>query len=433
LAEEGDMTMKGLGGAVCAGIGAMLAAIPAEAQTHALVLSTSGDAATAQIPDVDDEELLVFSPASGRPVRSFLSDLAWRAVLGDANGNGKFDDEPAEVDAIAFPAGFHGRPTIYDAYLSFGSTLHTSSGQEALDGDVVRLHPDGTLETIVSEATLTAATGTTAVDVDAFAVDAAGTIYFSFAENEPTTDLSLAARNGGATLDDGCVFRLDPGALAATLVHTEAEFATMVSNAVGHAVSSIVDVTEVELDPDHPGELLFVVASTASGLEGTVFTTAGGGAVATLDGVTLSGNGFGFTTEESLDGLAIVPDFGPTVSLDADAPQISISGTTTVTVRVLDGTPGGTVRVLASPMRSPFLPPQPTTGPGAGWSWLDTTSALYLRSVSRARFVVTLDASGSGAFTYPIGQTPAGISRVLQPLDEPSGTLGDPIVLETIP
>ncbi|MBI1849579.1 MAG: hypothetical protein HYR85_04490 [Planctomycetes bacterium] len=419
---------------LCAGAGAIVvSSVRASAQPRALVISTSGDAATAQLPDIDDEELLVLTPGSGRPIGSFLSDLSWRAVLGDANGNGNFDDEPAEVDAIAFPPGLRGRPTIYDAYVSFGSTQHFTSGEEALDGDVVRLRPDGTIETIVPEAAIAAATGTTTIDVDALAIDESGAIFFSFSENELTTDAALIAQNGSATLDDGDVFRLDAGAVSAALVYREADFIAMVSNALGRTVSSIVDVTEVEMDPDHPGQLFFVVGSTASGLEGTVFTTANGGAVASLNGVPLTGSSIGFVSEESLDGLAIVNDFGTPLALEADNPQVSLSAASEVTVRVLNGTPGGRVRVLASPPRTPYLPPQVATSGGIGWLYVDTSSALYQRSSTRVRFLVNLDSAGTGSFTYPTGRTPAGISRVLQPMDDQTGELGDAIVLETIP
>jgi hypothetical protein len=419
------------------GLGVLLSAIaaaPAAAQTWALVTSTSGDAATADLPDIDDEEILVVTPGSGRAIATFLSDLTWEVVLGDANRNGRFDDEPAEVDAIAFLPGAPARPTIYDAYVSFGSSRTFVSGQVALDGDIVRLRTDGAIEIFLSESFLAEATGTSTIDVDALAIDPAnGAVYFSFAENETTTLDSLIEQNGGPTLDDGCVFRLDPGAPRAHLVHREADFVAMVSAALGRTVASIVDVQGLEIDPEHPGALLFAVGSTAAGLKGTVFTTHGGGAIATLNGSALTGDSFGFTTEQSLDALAVVTSFGTPLAIEVDSPDVSISSVSEATVRVLNGTPGGTVRILASPATLPYAPPVRSGTAGVGLYYVDVTNPLFHRSAVRARWSVPIDASGSGIFTFPTAMAVAGMQRILQPFDEVTGELGDPIVLEAIP
>ncbi len=411
----------------------LLDSAPVHAQTYSIVTSTSGDAATAELPDIDDEELLVCTPGAGRPAASFLSDLSWEVIIGDADGDASYDDEPAEIDAIAFLPGASPRPTIYDAFVSFGSTQRFSSGQEALDGDLVRLRRDGSIDIAYPESALTSATGTSAVDVDALAIEASGAIYFSFAENETTSLDSLIAANGGPTLDDGCVFRLEAGAPLATLSFRETDLAGMVSTALGRIVSSIVDVQGLEIDPAHAGALLFAVASTASGLEGTIFTTANGGAVASLNGAQLTGDSMGFATEESLDGLAIVPGFASPVALEVDTPDVPLSTTPAVTVRILHGTPGGTVRLLISEARPPYFEPTPAPFGGVGLYYVDTSSALYQRTSTRARWRVPIDATGTGTFVYPTANTQVGIQRILQPLDEASGVLGDPIVMEAIP
>ena len=414
----------------------MIATIPAFAQEHSLLLSTSGDAATqsATYANIDDEEVLVFSPPGQSEPVEFLSDIAWEVILGDADADGAFDDEPGEVDALHLPVEFVGRPTLFDMYVSFSSTESLIDGTDVLDGDVVRVTPGGGAVIAYDEATFETITGTSNVDVDAFAIDAEGTIYFSFADTEETAYEVIAQENGGdPALADGTIFHMRAGDTFAHILHTEDEVLEMVRAALGVSNSSIGDTQGLCPDPVNAGHLWFAISSTSSSLEGTVFSTAGGGSVATLNGFTLHGASFGFETEEALDSLALSPATKNPLQMQVDSPDFPASDASQVEIRVLNGTPNGRARLVASPPVMPVLAPVPAAGlAGVGLFYVDTASTLFANSSTRPKFEISLDANGSGLFAHPPRPIPAGLQRLVQVIDVTSLEISEPLAIEVV-
>jgi hypothetical protein len=423
---------------VCVAWAVLAAAGWVRGEELSLLLSTSGDAATLSgaFPDIDDEEILVFSPPlSGEP-SSFLEDWAWEAVRGDVDGNGRFDDEPGEVDALHVPVGSATRPTVYDLYLSFSATESFLGEVSVEDGDIVRVLPGGGAEIVLEEAFFEVATGTDGVDVDAFTVSAAGDVFFSFADSEETTYPSIIEENGGAsTLEDGTILVVRSGEMLAHVFATEAQVLEMVRQALGVSNSSIGDTQGLAEDPAHPGDLWFVVSSTALGIEGTVFSTYEGGSVAVLNGGTeLHGATIGFETEEALDALALVPWTKDPLTIQVDSADISQGNASEIEIRVRNGVPGGYVRIVASPAVLPVLAPVPDPRlSGVGLFFVDTGSELFRNSSIRDKYLVQLDPDGTGSFRYPSRPVPPGVQRILQVVDLDTLEISDAVILEAVP
>jgi len=405
------------------------------AQTRSILMSTSGDAATASgsNEDIDDEEILLRTPATSSEPVEFVSDAAWEVLFGDGDGDGMFDDEPSELDALHVPTDLGRRPTAFDAFVSFSADEDFVDGVVVRDGDVVRLRPGTSPEVAYPEARFEELTGTSNVDVDAFALDFDGAMYFSFADSEETSYEVIAAENGGdPVLLDGTIFVVRPGDTFAHLFATEADVLEMVRAALGSSSSSIGDTQGLCADPENPGEILFVVSSTASGLEGTIFSTAGGGTVAQLDGVALEGSGFGFATEEALDAIAVVPAMTDPLRMEIDSVDIP-AGASEVELRIVGGTPGGRARVLAAPAALPIAMPiaDPRLG-GAGYLFLDPSSTLFRNTSRRARFEIGLDGDGSGVFRHPITTLAPGTKRSVQVLDPDTLEISAPATIEIV-
>jgi len=409
----------------------------ASGQDLSLLISTSGDAATASgsLPDIDDEEILVFSPPYSSEPASFLEDFAWEVVLGDADGDGRFDDEPGEVDAVHLPPGAPGRPTVFDLWVSFSASEEFVDGSTVRDGDVVRVLPGGGVEVVVEEAFFEVATGATDIDVDAFTVTAAGDFLFSFADTEETTYPSIIQENGGSsTLDDGTVFVVHAGEALAHVFATETQFVEMVRNALGTTTSSIGDTQGLAEDPGHPGEIWFVVSSTSLQVEGTVFSTFAGGSVALMNGVfELRGSSFGFETEEPLDALALLPWMKDPICLQVESADVPPGDASEIEIRILGGTPYGAVRLLASPAVLPVLAPvpDPRLG-GVGMFFVDTGSTLFRNSATRAKYLAALDGDGNGVFVHPPRPIPVGVQRILQVVDLTTREISDGLVIEAV-
>ena len=414
----------------------LILSVPARAQDHTLLFSTSGDATTAggTYPDIDDEEIVALTWHGLADPAEFVSDFAWEAILGDIDGDGAFDDEPGELDAlhIAVPAGV--RPTLFDAFVSFSATELVLGGTELRDGDVARLLPGGGADIFLDEATFETWTGTADVDVDAFTIDSAGDTFFSFADNEETAYESLIQQNGGdPVLPDGTIFVVRAGETSATILHTEAAVLELVRAALGVSNSSIGDLQGLAPDPVNPGELFFAISSTSSQLEGTIFSTRNGGVVARLNGTELRGSGFGFDTEEALDALSIVPFTKDPVQIQMGTPDVPAGDAANVELIIRNGTPGGLARVLLSPAVLPLLAPTPDASlQGVGMFYVDTTSSLFRNSSIRRKFEVTLDSNGAASFRHPARPLPAGIQRIAQVIDLSTREISEAVIIEVI-
>jgi len=415
---------------------AVAGAVPALGQGHSLLLSTSGDAATASgaFPDVDDEEILVLESSAASEPAEFLSDFAWEVVLGDRDGDGAFDDEPGELDALHLAHDLASRPLLFDALVSFSATETLLGGLGVLDGDLVRIGPGGTGEIVIDEATFEVWTGTSNVDVDAFVIDATGDTYFSFADTEETTYEVLIQENGGdPAMLDGTVFVKRTGETFAHIFLTEDQVLQLVRNALQSENRSIGDTQGLAVDPMHPGEIFFAVSSTASGIEGTVFSTHDGGSVAMLDGRALAGSELGFATEEALDALSVVPFTKSPIQVQMDSADVPAGDASAIELRILGGTPGGRVRVLASPAVLPVLAPLPDdTLTGVGHFYVDTTSNLFRNSLVRPKFELTLDERGTGVYRHPSRPIPAGIQRLVQVVDVTTREISEGVAIEVV-
>ena len=146
--------------------------------------------------------------------------------------------------------------------------------------------------------------------MDGFAIAPNGDLYFSFADDEPTTNAGLIAQNGGvATLDEQCVFRFVPGAGSATIHLTPAAVVLAFNHAFGTTATTVVDVCDMEIDPGSPADLLLTSLSTSAAFRGKVITTAGGGTPFMIGGQQVGPQAMGLPATTSLDVLAL--DDGP--------------------------------------------------------------------------------------------------------------------------
>jgi len=431
------MTRKKWGTFVVAGVvlSSFVGAAAPRAVAQRLLVSTETDAlsAGAKATPFREEDVLFLGNGSGPS--SFVSWQNWRVLVGDADGDGHFDDQPSEVDALAIAPGAPERPSAFDILVSFSTDRTFPSGLKARDGDVIRLVPGGSFEIAYSEDMFTGGTGTTAIDVDALAVAPDGTFYFSFAEDEITAAGYLAAENGGnATLDEACVFRWQTRETEAHLFLTPENLIAMVNHAVGTSLTTVGDLQGLELDPANPGALLFAVSSKSRGPEGTVFTTAGGGQVAVVGGVTLAGDSMGFSEPESLDSLALVPDQKPPFEMRADVTEASLATNAYVEIFLGHGTPLGEAVVLVSPAMTPTSTPVPMPKlRGTGRLYVDTTSVLFKSSLRNPKFRTRLDANGCGTLRFPTAGSPVGIVRFVQSVDVASFEATEAVAIETIP
>lgn len=405
----------------------------AAAQGSRLLVSTETDAVAAGGKDgpFREEDVLFL----GDGPSAFVTAQNWRVLVGDGDGDGHFDDEPSEVDALAVVPGSPARPSAFDLLVSFSADRTFASGEKARDGDVVRFVPGGSFQVVHSEDVFAAGTATSAIDVDAFAIAPDGTLFFSFAEDETTSAGYLAAENGGnPTLDEACVFTWRPGEAEAHLFLTPDALVAMVNQALGSALTTVGDLQGLDLDPENPGALLFAVSSKSRGAEGTVFSTAGGGSVASLGGRTLAGETMGFGEPESLDSLAVVAEQKTPLSVRADATEVSVSASAFVELSIAHGTPGGEAVLLVAPavLPAPTPVPMPRLG-GSGRIYLDMASPLFKASLRNPKFRTRLDGSGCGAVRFPTAGSPAGIVRLVQAVDLSGREASEAVAIETLP
>ncbi|HGY90905.1 MAG TPA: hypothetical protein ENK43_07020 [Planctomycetes bacterium] len=389
----------------------------ATTRAQELLLTTKTSALGGGAPDglISPNEVLTFM-AGDAGARHRLTEHALAALIGDGDSNGSMDDAPNQINALsAAPSFVVGDATGY--LVSFSTTTHFGDGSSVLDGDLVALLPQGSPQVVISENTLTAATSTGSVDLDAAHLMDDGTLIFSFAEDEVTSSTSLIAQNGGvATLDETVVFILPPGAAEASILYTKQAVVSMVNQALGLSLTTVVDLTGIAPDPNQSGAWLFCVGSSNSALEGTVFTTAGGGAVATLGGVTLDSSSFGFGEQEVLEGLAVLPPgVRPLVLHHPDESPLSPPW---VEIDLEGALFGDLIQLVLS--GTVFPTPHPTLVPGIGpqgWTLLDfqdPLSSLTFNNPGLARFA---DASGRVSWTFDTSPLLAGLRLTLQAFD----------------
>lgn len=265
---------------------APLLAPSAAAQTSgefALLFSTS---AAAELPahPVSDQELVSHAPSEGTRVAYPLASL-----LGFFDeGGGGLHALPGDLDAVHDTGA---SPAAGGLLVSFAS-----DGQGWEDGDVLRLSPEGP-EVVYPEELFVVVCGALDenVDVDAVQLDADGTLYFSFSEDE---DSSLLSGDDPGLIRDGDVLRWPEGATQAEIHLTESEIDALVSAALGSSETT-GEVKGLARDP-FSGALLFSVQSP-SAHDASVFSTDGGGTL--LAGFAESD--LQFLDSEELDALSV--------------------------------------------------------------------------------------------------------------------------------
>lgn len=343
---------------------------------------------------IRDEEVHWLSPSAQRP---FVPRDLLALLRGDANGNGRFDDAPTDVDALEWSSGSF---TGLLASISADSTI--PGGPTLRDGDIFRIDPAG-LVVAYPESLFTAATGTVDVDIDAFATAPDGTLWWSFADDETTTSATLTATLGGNVINRHVVFKLVPGAVEASVVLTQTSVTTLFNAACGTSATTVVNTTDIAVDPFHPGALLLTCGSTSTALRGRVISTHGGGTPFSFGGMSVDPSAFPTTTAPSLDGLAWVPaPPAPTLRSLTDAPSIAASDL--IDLLGEGFAPGEAVLFAVSPPAFPRPGFASLFGIGGfGYTPLDLASPAFALSVASPEFRLFADAFGRVRWQRPAG------------------------------
>ncbi|MCB9899315.1 MAG: hypothetical protein H6825_15020 [Planctomycetes bacterium] len=379
----------------------LLLVASAGAQSVDLFVSTSTDADLSGSP-VRDSDVLSHRP--GLPAAFALPAEALSALAGDPTGSGLhvvFGD----IDALHVSPGGLASDGLYISLLSNENGF--------LDGDVLALSQEGA-SVFRSEAEFAAAAGASDgnVDVDAFSLDADGTIWFSFAEDEASAFLS---GDQPGSIGDGDVLVWPAGQSVAQIVYTEAQIDAFVSAALG-ASTSTVDTRG--LARDAAGQLLFVVQSP-SAHDASVFTTAGGGAL--LDGHDEAS--FGFGADEELDALSVAPSLWPGLAVSEPRPAAGGS----FSFEVWDAEPGAPHVVLMA------LDLGPSWLPLAGWGGLVLADdALFFASAHLLPSLTVLpDAAGRASLALDVPAALTALDVTAQAVCLGAGaSASDPLVVE---
>ncbi len=403
---------------------AACAAVAVCAQSPIFAFSAATDQAATPLP-VYDEEIHAFTGAGRAPLltREMLAVLA-----GDANGNGVLDDVPADIDAIhatALP-----EPSNWLLSITADTPL---AGVNVKDGDIFRFSSTG-VDIVHPESLFEASTGTTNVDIDAFAVSPAGDLYFSFADDEATTIPALITQNGGAsTLSKQCVFRLAPGASTATIHLTPQTAVAVFNQAFAATATTVVNVTDVEVDPASPGDLLLTCASTSAAFRGKVARTTGGGQPFAVGGQTITPAVLGLSSTASLDGLALAPTTIPP-SLRSMPMSLSAATPSVASLLTTGWTPGEAIQLVATDAVFPRALITPLSGTiGSHATPLDVGSPMFAASFGVPAWRVTADVLGTASYSFDSTGIPAGITAIVQAFGVSSLALSTPAVVSFRP
>jgi len=366
-----------LAGAALAGA----AAPGAAAQGFEVLVSLSTDDALPSGP-VRDQDLVAHAPGA-------LAHVAWPSeTLSLLAGDGGSGTWPVfgDVDAVHDAGGATADQGLYI------SLTADEAGHK--DGDVLRCGPGG-LSVFRAESEFIAASGATDgnVDIDAFQLDADGSILFSFGDNEASAFLS---GDDPGVVKDGDVLLWLPGAPAAQVLMTEAQVNGMVTLALGSSSTvSTTDTLSLARDPQ-TGALLFSVASPTAN-DATVFSTALGGSV--LEGH--AEGDFGFTTAPELDALSVAGSHF--VALTTSAAKPPAGGSVTLGLSAAEpGVPHFVLAALGSAPAKPAL---------SGWGgFVLAQDALLAASWGQTTVLqIVPGAAGTGSL---FSDVPAGLPPV---------------------
>lgn len=368
-----------------AGPAMALAASTAFAAAQHTILMTSGtsDERTLAIdaPEIDlirNDEIYAVTPlpGGGYSARPFLPvSLAWYYV-GDQDGDALYVDAQTDgpggaLDALFVKAGTTGPVSPRDVYWSIAAASANLPGVGP--SDVVRYAAQGALEVFVSETQLETATGGTTLNLDALAQSAAGDLYLSFSLTETLAIGSVADGDlltipaAAITYDAaGNVTSIAPNSVA--LLATEADLIALVNNSgfrtsVGGTVTTSFELSGLEIDPNggtfvSPANPLLIAPNLLFcwndfSNDGAVISTAGGGSIATINGVPIGstvatlGDQIGWlpdsTGTNGPGGLALIPLQDASYAVLNYPRNLHTQGTgqTLVQFQVSGGTPGG--------------------------------------------------------------------------------------------
>jgi hypothetical protein len=408
---------------------------PAQTPSSILVsLAKTGELASGRYLPPGPTDLLGYTPGASTEVFPFVGRQSLDVIVGDVDRDGELDDAPLNVDAVTRLPGT-GKPTIYDLMFSFVHASTKLEGGTVLDGDLVQLVPGGGFKVVVAEAVLASITGTRTIDVDAATVTAAGELIFSFTDDEATTSTILSQQYQGYTLHDEAVLGWKVGTSQVRVVLTKTDVLKMVSKAVAKTLTSVVDLTGLAPDPTNAGELLFTVGSSANGLEGAVFTTAGGGAYASINNTKMDGaSPLGLKSTPSLDALTVFAGGGAPLVIEAAPERLVTPTTASPEIRIRGATPGKPVQLFATfadrPAPTPFPLPAPITGAGHGY--LSLSDPLLALCPQLPFLRPTADGKGEASVKLPIGGVPAGVSFVVQAVDLVTLEVSEPVAVDLV-
>lgn len=321
--------------ALLAGLGGSLAGTAAA--QHALVFVPEGDCTTRgglrPLDLLSDETLVEVVPGPGTVVASKTMSLATlNALLGDEDLDLDFFESPFdEIDALALPPQYvptrWGSPSLYDFVWSGQHDFGEAFPALISDGSLWRLRkapaPGGpVVEVVLDHALLQVALGTTgSVDIDAVAFTAAGDLLLSFRDDELIHG-DLVALGDGAVVAfaaddidwnaDGTIADLGDDTVQIVLAELDVDALVVAAGLLddlGAPVVAIGDLQALDVDPaggtflGNDGvtawpHLLFAGSSNGP----RVLTTAGGGSIATLNGVALGDEASATGSYLGLDG-----------------------------------------------------------------------------------------------------------------------------------
>jgi hypothetical protein len=334
---------------------------------------------------------------------------SWMFQVQDPDGDGFFDF-PAGVDALS-PALRVGAIQWTPCDIAFSSD---SSFDTFLDGDVLRMLPDGGIEILIAESEFTQALQhqSGSFDLDALSIQA-DVVWFSVKDRLQTILLG--------TVEDGDILRYDRATGGITREYTESQVQSLVDQALGGS-SSFADVRALSFYPP-TGELVFTVQSPTAE-DASVFGVGNGGRV--LPNWQEADWDFQVSTE--LDALAFQPgQFDQPVILSVDVPYADPQSM--IKLRVRHGSPNGIVKGVFTRRRS-FAESDWT---GIHATYLDQLDPLYQRQWNNGWMHATaLDGSGSADFDWSTPDLPATrpyVDHYFQVLDLESSRLSNPIVI----
>jgi len=385
----------------------------APAQHTILMTSGAADETTlaldlAELNTISDDDVYYVTPVVGLPAvaRPFLPVSYQDHLVGDLDGDALYVDtsidgpwgSSLQIDEIFVKASAVAPVNPRDVFVSLSGN---STVMGVLQSDVFRFSGQGIREFFLTEAQLvTAAASTTLpINLDALAQSTAGDLFLSFASAET---LGLGAVADGDLLmipasaitydPNGNVFSITPNSIVR--IATEANLLAMVTasgfrQASGAVVGTTFNLSGLDRDPAggtfvSPVDSLnypnLVFTWRDSNNDGAILSTALGGSLAVINGVTMGSTvstqgthlGWqpGISGTSGPGGLAVIPQ--SSVFSLVNYPRnlhTQGDGQTFVQLQSSNGTPGGLTIFLWSPesqLPGGTFPSVPTPAPFLG-------------------------------------------------------------------